>query len=76
MRLSPSACATDLGPHAATYTTRVDGHPVAVVNTRALTDPALRAEAANALRQLGLDAHHILKALAVTHGRNGSVHDR
>lgn len=64
MRLSPSACATDLGPHTATYTTRVDGRPVAVVNTRALTDPVLHGEAVDALHQIGLDAHRILAALA------------
>lgn len=53
----------NLGPRVAAFTTRIDGRPVAVINTEARTNPELRTQAAFALVGAGLDAGLILGAI-------------
>lgn len=53
----------NLGPKVAAFTCRIDGRPVAVINTEAAHHPELRTQAAFALAGAGLDAGTILGAL-------------
>lgn len=53
----------DLGPSVAAFTAYSHGRPVAVVNTAARHDPAIRTQAAWALLCVGMDAGAILGAL-------------
>lgn len=53
----------NLGPRVAAFTTRIDGRPVAVINTEVRTNPELRTQAAFALVGAGLDAGLILGAI-------------
>lgn len=53
----------NLGPKVAAVTCRIDGRPVAVINTEASTNPEIRTQAAFALIGAGLDAGLILGAL-------------
>ncbi len=48
-----------LSPRVAAVTARVNGSTVAVVNSRARTDPVVREEAAHALADAGVDADTI-----------------
>lgn len=53
----------NLGPKVAAFTCRINGRPVAVINTEAAHQPELRTQAAFALIGAGLDAGLILGAL-------------
>ena len=53
----------NLGAKVAAYTCRINGRPVAVINTAAAHRPELRTQAAYALAGAGLDAGLILGAL-------------
>lgn len=55
--------AGNLGTNVATFITRINGRPVAVINTAAAHHPELRTQAAYALAGAGLDAGLILGAL-------------
>ena len=56
-----SVITADLGPNIAALTCRIEGRPVAVINTAARDDPAMRTQAAWALVGIGLDAGSILE---------------
>jgi hypothetical protein len=60
---SSPVIAANLGRGIAALTLRIDGRPVAVINTEAARHPELRTEAAYALAGAGLDAGTILGAL-------------
>ncbi|MFD3535193.1 hypothetical protein [Streptomyces sp. NPDC058664] len=53
----------NLGPKVAAFTIRIDGRPVAVINSEASTNPELRTQAAFALIGAGLDAGLVLGAI-------------
>jgi len=53
----------NLGPKVAAFTTRIDGRPVAVINSEARVNPELRTQAAFALIGAGLDAGLVLGAI-------------
>lgn len=53
----------NLGPKVAAFTTKIDGRPVAIINTEASTNPELRTQAAFALIGAGLDAGLVLGAI-------------
>ena len=55
--------AANLGAKVAAFTCRIDGRPIAVINTEVAHRPELRTQAAFALAGAGLDAGLILGAL-------------
>lgn len=55
--------AANLGRKIAAFTARIDGRPVAVINTEAADSAELRTQAAYALIGSGLDAGLVLGAL-------------
>lgn len=63
MRVSTQVTTADLGPSVAALTCFIEGRPVAVVNTAAEHNPAIRTQAALALLSVGLDAGLVLGAV-------------
>lgn len=60
--VEPVVIAAALGQYVAAHICRINGRSTAVINTRARTDPNLRAQAVLVLLRAGIDAGHAMGA--------------